>query len=187
MKKALSVLLALLLLLGLSIPVLAAETADPNAPIITRQPQSVSYVIRLIDGIPWAYAANVVLSIEAELPDGVEGVLSYAWYHIHPDTGAHILQSPNGPIFEWKASSIDNGAYYVVVTTTWWDDLAVAHTASAQSDTAVVETTPSTALRLAESLYPIIGYPLGALEWLLTMVLGFPFVLLFGLWYKLGG
>jgi len=70
-KRVLSLLLALALGLALCVPAFAVEPADPNAPIITKQPKGLFIL---------AVGQELKLEIKAQLPEGSEGTLSIAWY-----------------------------------------------------------------------------------------------------------
>jgi len=87
-KRILSLLLALALGLALLVPAMAADE-DPYAPIITKQ-FTVPSSIRTSD--------TLVLEIEAELPQGVTGELSYAWYDLSWGTRQTLIGS--GPKLE---------------------------------------------------------------------------------------
>lgn len=76
-KRMLSIALALVLALGLVVPAMAAETeaANPNAPVITRQPNIPARV---------RSNGNFVLEVQAELPEGTTSELSFTWFHYGP-------------------------------------------------------------------------------------------------------
>ena len=69
MKRIFSILLVLMLTLSLPTPAIAK--LDPHSPIITKAPQSLLFI----------KSGNTLISeMEAELKEGCEGELSYAWY-----------------------------------------------------------------------------------------------------------
>jgi len=76
-KRVLSLLLSLVLGAALFAPAVAADGAalDPYAPVIMKQPKEEIYQVAA-----YPRGRNFTLEVEARLPEGVDGVLSYAWY-----------------------------------------------------------------------------------------------------------
>ena len=90
-KRILSIALALALGLGLFISAGAATKGGTFAPIITKEP-----VVTSDPSLPLLHmflvGDTISLEIEADLPDGVDGELSYAWYdYAYPD---YVLGEP---------------------------------------------------------------------------------------------
>jgi len=135
MKRIFCILLALVLGLALVVPAFAA--ADPNAPIITKQPTR---------AIPIYIQAGKTLNLEvqASLPQGGEGsngTLSYAWYENMTGpipSGAKLSISTTIP--SSLNDAIQNFTYYVVVTNTYTDAQGQQQTAPIQSNSVAVVT-----------------------------------------------
>jgi len=113
-KRVLSIALALLLGVGLLVPGVSAA-ADPNAPVITKVPEFPASV-RL--------GERFVVEIEAALPDGVNGIITYAWYLSGATLPNTLLGT--GPRLEQQitpdiASATGYVRIRVVVTNTWID------------------------------------------------------------------
>ncbi|MCL2508320.1 MAG: hypothetical protein FWF05_04005 [Oscillospiraceae bacterium] len=125
MKRVLCVTLTLVLGLGLLVPASAAD-ADPT-PIITVAPNFPNA----------AYAGDtLILGVEAVLPEGIEGELSYAWY----SWPYHILEPiATGPELELLITNEMLEGYSrptmkitVVVTNTYIDENGKEQTAEAR-------------------------------------------------------
>ena len=135
-KRLLGVGLVLVLALGLFVPAGATEAPNPNAPVITRQPS-----VR-----PITFAGDpLVLEIQAELPEGVEGELSFAWFVEGREepiaTGARVTiptLTEEVVYFLRHESVVLDLRIYVVVTNTYVDDDGEEQTASTTSN--VVDT-----------------------------------------------
>ncbi|MCL2494650.1 MAG: hypothetical protein FWE98_03215 [Oscillospiraceae bacterium] len=145
-KRILSIALTLALGLALLIPAAAAEPANPNAPIITVQPRSKVYI----------KTGDVLkLEVEAELPSGSEGELSYEWYAYYgTDSTYYYLRRlmATGEVLEYLVleETMPNPYYpayrdlwsdyifYAVVTNTYVDGDGQEQSVSVQSDPAAV-------------------------------------------------
>ena len=147
MKRFLSLALALVLGLAMFIPAFAADAVDPNAPIITKQPGKNAIGFFLKAG------EDLELEVTAQLPEGIEGELSYAWYDWNDYNRGNeakpvaigekvtILTSENMVVNEEsppKSISVKEFAYCVVVTNTYVDAGNVEQTASICSEPVVV-------------------------------------------------
>jgi len=84
-KRMLAVLLTLALGLSLGVPAFAAEApvyGGPYAPIITKKPI-------MHDGT-YYIGDTLIFEVEAELPEGVDGELSYAWSYRNMNKSNYI-------------------------------------------------------------------------------------------------
>jgi len=131
-KRVLSIALACVIALALFVPAIATETANPNAPIITRQPNRPAR--------PYVRAGNNLdLSVQAVLPQGVEGALSFEWFELGNDepiaTGASVL-IPTSRDMVTITSSI-NWYIYAVITNTYIDEDGVEQAISVTSNMVV--------------------------------------------------
>ena len=175
-KRVFSVALALVLALVLFVPALAEENDTPpeidRRPIITREPVFPA-IVRV--GQPF------VMEIAAELPEGDDGELSFAWYYqVFPIAGA------NGPRVELVASerhrAMEDGRMFrVVVTNTYIDSDGVVQTASVERR-GFISVHAST--WWAEAFLTItdwVGFGLATLLWFGWMIPLLPFALLFSL------
>jgi len=129
-KRLLSVALAVLLGLAALAPGVMAED-DPYAPIITKQPKASVTVF---------VGKTLVLEVEAELSDGVEGTLSYAWYSYSNQYGtrkignsANLVLPITDDMFDTFGES-EKHSIYAVVTNTYVDEEGQEQTASTESD-----------------------------------------------------
>ena len=141
-KRVLSIALALLLGLAVLAP-MASAADDPNAPVITKQPCN-----------PYNRSATLFLQagnafhleVEAALPEGSQGTLSYAWYDYNwqpGDTSPPVATGASVDIHTTEDTVIAGGVrlsfatiidYCVVATNTWLDDEQVQQSASRRSD-----------------------------------------------------
>jgi len=132
-KRALCAALCLALCCAMGVFAAAEEAADPYAPVITQQPQRLKFVLN--NGTD----SVIFLEVQARLPDGVKGEISYAWYDAaYPQT--LIETAPK--LAQSTAFLIDRGfsngrSYYVIVTNTYSID-GVERTASTRSNNAEV-------------------------------------------------
>ena len=149
MKRFLSIALAVMLGVAVLMPGVSADgvmMGGPNAPIITKQPANY-YFPDSISNLTSHYvqAGNAFqLDVEAVLPEGSQGELSYAWYGYNwqpGDTKAPVatgasVSLPTTEDMVLKEPRTPNTTYNfcVVVTNTWFDDEQVQHTASVKSD-----------------------------------------------------
>jgi len=134
-KRILSLLLALALGLALIAPALCVPAFADNdpayAPIITKQPKNPL--------IPLA-KSTIQLDVSANLPDGVDGILSYAWYNCdwQPGVTAEPIGADAKLSFYTDTGSKNklNSSFTlcVVVTNTYTDENGDAQTASAKSE-----------------------------------------------------
>ena len=133
-KRILSTLLAVLLGLALLAPMASAATAgDPAyAPIITKQPKAQATVFTNKD---------LVLEVEAKLPDGAPGTLSYEWYRngykIDGNDAKLIYPITDSLITKWDAFNVTN-EFHVKVTNTYFDETSEEQTVSVESNTSTV-------------------------------------------------
>jgi len=160
-KRVLAVALALALGLALLMPALAA---DPNAPVITKQWRIYSNVY---------VGETIAFEIEAKLPSGVDGELSYAW-KLGPWGSNTYYAEGTGPRFEITftedmlseigfLSSYGHLSLSVVITNTFEDSNGDEKTASiTQSMSMQVNTVSWWELILALPLN-IILLPMGIL------------------------
>jgi len=129
-KRILCIALTLALgLAALALPA-AADSPDPYAPIITKAPD---FPDAIDEG------NTLILEIEAELPDGVEGELSYFWYWNIYEWNSYVPGPPRatGPRLELLITDqtyyIKNNRYVieinVLVTNTYTDGSGVEQTA----------------------------------------------------------
>lgn len=129
-KRVLSILLALSLGMALLVPAFATDEPDPNAPVITKQPMTRKIVIR--------EGKDIKLEVEARLPDGVEGMLSYAWYDYNWQLGDTTEPVAIGAKTTLRAVPPEDEEshfpYCVVVTNTYRDSGGNEKTASKKSD-----------------------------------------------------
>ena len=148
-KRILSIALALVLALGLFVPAMAVEAeVNPNAPIITRQPVAPSIMLS---------GNNLVLEIQAALPEGADGDISVAWYMatiaIELDSGWQSELVGTGIRIEIPASAfvsyfissdipMGNFVVYAVVTNTFLDEDEQTQTASIKSNEVSVTVMP---------------------------------------------
>ena len=176
-KRILCIVLTFTMGLALLIPTAATTPTDPNAPIITKQPKTSQIVIR--DG------KDVKLEVEACLPDGVEGTLSYAWYDYDWQPGDTTTPVATGAKTTVRAvcpfekamneqrwdiiigvGGLDLPAvpYCVVVTNTYTEG-GVEKTAYTKSENMDVTIYPGVALMFKLSLIPfkpvydMVGFP----------------------------
>jgi len=128
-KRLLSIALALLL--GLAVFAPGVSAADPNAPIITKQPKAVVYM----------FAGNTLnLEIAATLPAGSNGTLSIEWYDDDWQliaTGANV--KIDMPVADVNLLADTNAAvqdltYFAVVTNTYEDSEGQTQTVSLESN-----------------------------------------------------
>ena len=147
MKRMLSIALVIVLGLALFIPTMAAETEEtnPNAPIITRQPSAPSLILA---------GNSLLLEVQAELPEGVEGELSFSWYmtalFIYPElvgTDAQV-EIPASVFIQYTVDVqlFPRGGFnfYVVVTNTFADEYGQEQTASVTSNEVRLNAAPRT-------------------------------------------
>jgi len=135
-KRILSIALALLLGLALFAPGVSAE-ADPNAPIITRQPKPLVIM----------FAGNTLnLEVVASLPAGSNGTLRIDWYDYDWQPGDETQPVATGakaaiPIEVSQYNLIDSPDvstmeinYYAVLTNTYTDGEGNIQIVSVKSD-----------------------------------------------------
>ncbi|MCL2106788.1 MAG: hypothetical protein FWH26_07030 [Oscillospiraceae bacterium] len=151
MKKLLCAFLAVCMLSAVFMLPAAAAPPDPYAPIITKAP-SFPAVVYVGDTIRW--------EVEAALPDGVEGEMSYAWYNYGSTRGAYGLIA-TGPKLELDIINEMREGYSrptmritIVVTNTYTDEFGEEKTAS----TTIESEEMSLELRMAwwEKLFAIL-------------------------------
>jgi len=149
-KQILAITLALAMGLALLIPAMAATEVDPNAPVITRQPSGPTMIVA---------NRTIVLEVAAELPTGIQGELSVAWYarattredpaeQIATGARAEISSSSLGLVFESEIFDdifMPGGEYeiYAVVTNTYIDMEGQERQASVTSNAFTVYVAPS--------------------------------------------
>jgi len=144
-KRILSVVLALVLGLGLFLPVMAFSPApNPNAPIITQQPGGT------LTALYWRADDDLILEVQAAPPTGMQGTLSFEWFDVvwtsdseaEPiATGARAVIPTTTMLTDFN-EYVDSGlsgimAYWffcVVVTNTYIDDDGEEQTAFVRSD-----------------------------------------------------
>jgi len=129
-KRVLSIALVLALALALILPATASEAPNPNAPIITRQPNHVfptsSILVRT--------GRSFELEVQARLPDGVTGELSFEWFEVGNDEP--VATGPRA-VFQigMNGSIVTNDiSFYAVVTNTYLDGDGNEQTASTISE-----------------------------------------------------
>ena len=115
-KRILSVLLALALGLALGLALVVPAVAvtakgGPNAPIITKEPVTFKLVLT-----PKFVGDTITLEIEAKLPDGVEGDLSYAWCLLNGEVIG------TGPKLDYVAEFEGNNFIYARAINTYTDE-----------------------------------------------------------------
>jgi len=128
-KRILAIALALALGLALFAP-MASAAVDPNAPIITKQPKL--FTIKRA-------GQDIVLEVEASLPEGSDGVLSYAWYDydwqeegkIRPPVATGAKLQITDQDYAWTN-------YWLVAINTYTDDDGATQTAYTQSMGSIV-------------------------------------------------
>ena len=135
LKRILCVGLCCALALGMGVLAAAADNPydDPYAPIITKQPKATQYICA---------GKDITLEVQARLPDGVEGTLSYAWYD---------ATAPYSPISTdakfvltiSKNESLGSKIIYVVVTNTYNNDEGEERKASTTSSTIEISIAPT--------------------------------------------
>ena len=109
-KRILTVLLTLALGLTLLVPVAAAGTSDPYAPIITKEPKSPMDVY---------VGDTITLEIGAKVPDGIDGELSYVWKY----AGEVLGTEPKLDLVITEAMGKNTFTYiWVYVTNTYTDE-----------------------------------------------------------------
>jgi len=132
LKRLLCAVLCLALCCAMGVFAVAEDEVDPYAPVITKQPKEFSSV---------RAGKSTTLEVQACLPDGVDGMLSYAWYE-KMDPTQPLSTSANAEIStlpeDLGTSYADNKYYCVVVTNTFIDEEGQERTASATSKTARV-------------------------------------------------
>jgi len=128
MKRLLAAVLAVVLAFGLIIPAMASQT-NPNAPAVTW--------VQRPDG-PVDVGDTVVFEVAAQLPAGVQGQLSFAWYIV----GMSPIQLPiaTEPRLEFSAPRMGGFPLRVVVTNTYINAQGQQRTATTQMDTTVAIT-----------------------------------------------
>ena len=92
MKKAISVLLAAILALGLGAPA-AAEQAEETLAAQSSVNWDDFYIVAQPEDMTVNYGEDLVFSVEVNVPDGVE--VTYQWYA----NSLYLLSDANGPIF----------------------------------------------------------------------------------------
>ena len=116
-KRLLAILLAVLLGLAVLAPMASAAGDPAYAPIITKQPKE---QVTIFTG------KDLVLEVEAKLPDGAPGTLSYEWYR--DDYG--VVGTNAKLVYPVKDDRTDNyygmkyyfsRPFYAVVTNTYTD------------------------------------------------------------------
>jgi len=144
-KRLLSIALALVLGLGLLVPAFAAAEIDPNAPIILRQPNEAAFLF---------IGDTLRLTVEARLPQGSEGTLSFAWYYYEPEfdeepkaigAGQNLTLAITHDFFYGDATPEERAMYagkiyhfYVVVTNDFTDEDGQLQSVPVQSESAEV-------------------------------------------------
>ena len=147
LKRALCVLLSMVLGLMLLIPAAAAnEATDPYAPIIMKQPNQPMNEKFVQAG------KNLKLEVQAQLPEGIVGTLSYAWYDFNWQPGSlaqpvatdakavipttkNMLTDYNADAYEkMKGGFATTYKYCVVVTNTYVDAEGQEQAVSVKSD-----------------------------------------------------
>jgi len=131
-KRILSILLSLALGLAFALPAGAAEPVKggPFAPIITKEPAvtnepslSILRMFRVGD--------TIILETEADLPEGADGELSYAWYdYAYPDfvrgeplaTGQRVELVLTNDMVDTLGSGISFCYLRLVVSNTYVDE-----------------------------------------------------------------
>lgn len=130
-KRLLAVLLAVLLGLAVLAPMTSAADDSAYAPIITKQPKAEVTVFT---------GKELVLEVEAKLPDGVEGTLSYEWIS---SLKRRVVGTDAKLIFPitWYTTSNYSGMpyhfqddFHVVVTDTYIDEDGEVQTVSVKSN-----------------------------------------------------
>jgi len=143
----------------------AGAAGDPAyAPIITKQPKE---QVTIFTG------KDLVLDVEAELPDGVEGTLSYEWYYRNDEVGRKEVGTGAKLVFPITKDIVPNRytqlehKFFAVVTNTYIDAEGQEQTASIQSNFCLV----NTSLRPVETLSKDLRYLFveGDLVWMLLM------------------
>jgi len=143
-KRFFSIALALLLGLAVFVPAFAADEADPNAPIITKQPTEEFYV---------KAGKDIILEVSASLPLENNGTLSFAWYNYDWQPGsttppvstaarAVIPTSEEMIPFDDALHARKYSAdftYCAVITNTYIDAEGQTQTASVKSDPVTVD------------------------------------------------
>jgi len=135
-KRVLSIALALALGLAVLVPEVWAA-GEPNAPIITMQPKAEKTTVQV--------GKELKLEAQANLPDGIKGTLSYAWY-AYVDwtdpgtkpiaTGAKVSIPVTQDMIGFGDPAIlaIAGNFYVVVTNTYKDSQGKTQKAYTKSD-----------------------------------------------------
>jgi len=172
-KRLLSIALALLLGLAVLAPMASAADDPAYAPIITVQPKS---QVTMFTG------NDLVLEVEAELPEGIEGTLSYEWYCYSSRSGTTKVGTDAKlvlPITKNMLYDITQLEYriYAMVTNTYNDDEGQNQTASTKSNSC----TATVGLRLGDFIVSYLGvfFQKGMLTWLLFMHPEYLFVMPF--------
>ena len=145
-KRVLSILLAALLILPLGLSAFAAD--DPNAPVITLQPQ---------DALKYPYSQvgrDIKLQVKAQSPT-LTGTLSYAWYDYAWEegdteppiaTGASVSIPATKDMLEDPSTGAVSGtaikeiSFWVVVTNTYTDSDGAEQTAWEISEPVTIKT-----------------------------------------------
>ena len=140
-KRILCIALTLALGLALFAPGVSAAD-DPNAPVIT-QPLPTAQVYTRV-------GLNLRLNVRAQLPEGVEGTLSYAWWYeesgrdntwtqIASATDENLVMKMTMDMLFTDQKRVINHerVFRVVVTNTYIDEAGNEQTASATSETTV--------------------------------------------------
>ena len=103
MRKLLAALLSLVLLLGLTVPVMAEEYRHNL--YIPWDDVTVSYPQASFDShYMVAYGESFTLTIEATLPDDVE--ISYQWWYSPEGKGLELIEGATGPYFSSSPGDI---------------------------------------------------------------------------------
>ena len=120
MKQSKRILaMALALALGLALFAPGVLAADPNAPVITRQPMERTTI---------RTGQTLRLEVEARLPDGVTGDLSVTWHAYDWPYGIDTGPLATGAVLEYKipvamlmGSTSHNYHFYAKITGTYVD------------------------------------------------------------------
>jgi len=156
-KQLLSVLLAMALAFGLLLPAAHAEESDAaaqDAPVITIVTQPKAFTKTLTN-------KEVTLSVEAKIPEGVNGTLRYQWYQMDDDGVAVEMEGESSPELRLRLTfddlrkrkwleSVDemmtsgtNSLYYYVMATCDYTEDGQEKSVSATSTKAEVYVYPS--------------------------------------------
>ena len=161
-KQLLSALLAMLLAFGLFLPAHAEEAEAAAQEVIAQEAPVITIVTQPKKRVKTKTNKEITLSVEAKIPEGVNGTLSYQWYRLDEDGTAVELAGETSPVLRLHLTSDDlkkvkmfqsvdelaggaNQLYYHVTVTCGYTEDGQEKSVSAESSKAEVYVYPSLA------------------------------------------